>query len=155
MAADPKTQAALALHRFGFGPRAGSLASVSADPRGAVLAELDRPSAGRIADSDLLTTGESARAAFDFRQEKKATRLALRSEREASRAEGNKAKANASNGEMKPEGNAPPTDAMRTSPPTKPNPGPGIPQQIYLEEAKARLDSALGAEIGKTSDVTL
>ena len=79
MAPHPKTLAATALHRFGFGPRAGSLASVAADPRGAVLAELNRPGAGRIADSDLLTTGEAARAAFDYRQEKKAARLALRS----------------------------------------------------------------------------
>jgi uncharacterized protein (DUF1800 family) len=56
MALDPKTSAATALHRFGFGPRAGSIASVAADPRGAMLAELDRPGAGRIADSDLMTT---------------------------------------------------------------------------------------------------
>ena len=68
MALDSKTLAATALHCFGFGPRAGSIASVAADPRGAMLAELDRPGAGRIADSDLLTTGEAARAAFDFRQ---------------------------------------------------------------------------------------
>jgi uncharacterized protein (DUF1800 family) len=30
----------------------------------------------------------------------------------------------------------------------RPNPGPGVPQQIYLSEAKARFDAALGAEIG-------
>src|SRR6202011_2832222 len=30
----------------------------------------------------------------------------------------------------------------------KPNPGPGIPQQLYLEEAKARIDAALGADLG-------
>ena len=90
MAPDPKTLAATALHRFGFGPRAGSLASVATDPRGAMLAELDRPGAGRIADSDLLTTGEAARAAFDFRQERKAGRLARRSEREATQAEAKK-----------------------------------------------------------------
>ena len=28
------------------------------------------------------------------------------------------------------------------------NPGPGVPQQIYLDEAKARIDAALAAEIG-------
>ena len=87
MAPDPKSLAAIAMHRFGFGPRAGSIASVAADPRGAMLAELDRPGAGRIADSDLLTTGEASRAAFDFRQERKAARLVLRSEREATQAE--------------------------------------------------------------------
>jgi uncharacterized protein (DUF1800 family) len=30
----------------------------------------------------------------------------------------------------------------------KTDPGPGIPQQIYLEEAKSRFDAALGADIG-------
>jgi uncharacterized protein (DUF1800 family) len=46
VAPDPKTQAALALHRFGFGPRAGSIAAIASDPRGALLAELDRKGAG-------------------------------------------------------------------------------------------------------------
>jgi uncharacterized protein (DUF1800 family) len=154
MAPDPKTLAATALHRFGFGPRAGSLASVATDPRGAMLAELDRPGAGRIADSDLLTTGEAARAAFDFRQERKAGRLARRSEREATQAEAKKVadaaktagKADMAQAEMKPADGAP-ADTMQTAP-VKPDPGPGIPQQIYLEEAKARFDSALNAEIG-------
>ena len=91
MASDPKSLAATALHRFGFGPHAGSLASVAADPRGAILAELDRPGAGRIADADLLTTGEAARAAFDFRQERKAERLAMRVDREATQADAKKA----------------------------------------------------------------
>src|SRR4051812_12874958 len=91
MAVDPKMQAAKALHRFGFGPRAGSLSSVAADPQGAVLAELDRPGPGRVADADLLTTGEAARAAFDFRQEKKAAHLVLRSEHETAQVDANKA----------------------------------------------------------------
>ena len=160
MALDPKTSAATALHRFGFGPRAGSIASVAADPRGAIVAELDRPGAGRIADSDLLTTGEAARAAFDFRQERKAQRLAIRSERETMQAEGKKAadaartatNANMAQAEMKPAESAP-ADAMQSAP-AKANPGPGIPQQIYLEEAKARFDSALNAEIGLVDRLT-
>ena len=39
MAADPTIEAALALHRFGLGPRTGSIAAVAGDPRGALLAE--------------------------------------------------------------------------------------------------------------------
>jgi len=161
MALDPKTSAATALHRFGFGPRAGSIASVASDPRGAMLAELDRPGAGRIADSDLLTTGEAARAAFDFRQERKAARLALRSEQEATRAQSaTKAadaakaagKADMAQAEMK-QGDSAPAEAMQAAP-AKANPGPGIPQQIYLEEAKARFDSALNAEIGLIDRLT-
>src|SRR6202035_1413854 len=75
MARDPKAEAALALHRFGFGPRLGSIAAIASDPRGALLAELDRPGAGRITNPDLLDSGEAARAAFNFRQERKLHRL--------------------------------------------------------------------------------
>ena len=32
--------------------------------------------------------------------------------------------------------------------PARPDPGRAVPQQIFLQEAKARLDAALGAEIG-------
>ncbi|MGA7487132.1 MAG: DUF1800 domain-containing protein, partial [Xanthobacteraceae bacterium] len=67
MALDPKAEAALALHRFGLGPRAGSVAAIASDPRGALLAELDRAGAGRLASADLLTSGEAAHAAFAYR----------------------------------------------------------------------------------------
>ena len=77
MALDPKAEAALALHRFGLGPRAGSIAAIASDPRGALLAELDRPGAGRIADSDLLTSGAAARAvAFQQKAQRQNARAA-------------------------------------------------------------------------------
>ena len=153
---DAKTQAAVALHRFGFGPRAGSLASIGSDARGAILAELDRPNAGQISDSDLLTSGEAARAAFNFRQERKAYRLAQRAEREMAQNEANKAAQAAKEFAAKEaQASAPKTDvpAMEAAKPAaaqpaKADPGPGIPQQIFFEEAKARFDSALNAEIG-------
>src|ERR1700682_4135769 len=85
MALDPKFEAALALHRFGFGPRGDAIARIAADPRGAVLAEIERPNTGRIDHPDLLTGGEAARAAFDFRQEKKAVKLAEAADREAAK----------------------------------------------------------------------
>jgi uncharacterized protein (DUF1800 family) len=143
MARDPKAEAALALHRFGFGPRLGSIAAIASDPRGALLAELDRPGAGRISDPDLLASGEAARAAFNFRQERRAQRLAERAQQEAAKTA------------------PPPTAAGRAAvvpPPAagpemaaaqpKPNALPGFPQQVYLEEAKARIDAALGADLG-------
>src|SRR6202521_2163703 len=83
MALDPKAQAALALHRFGFGPRAGSVAAIAADPRGALLAELDRPGAGLITDPDLPTSGAAARTAFAFQQARKAAREAERAAQKA------------------------------------------------------------------------
>ena len=151
---DPKAEAALALHRFGFGPRVGSIAEIASDPRGALLSELDRPGIGRISDPDLLNSGEAARAAFDFRQERRAQRLADRAEREIARqsqasavarpgsaiqAPGDAAMAGAMEGKDKQAA----ADAAQ-----KPNPGAGIPAQLYLEEAKARIDAALGADLG-------
>jgi len=147
MARDPKAEAALALHRFGLGPRVGSIAAIASDPRGALSAELDRPGAGRIAHPDLLSGGEAARAAFHFRQEKRAQRLAQRAAREMEK-----------QAAAPPPAAAPPADAMakeagasaEKSMPEKPkrDPGPGIPQQLYVEEAKARIDAALGADLG-------
>jgi uncharacterized protein (DUF1800 family) len=151
MARDPKAEAALALHRFGLGPRVGSIAAIASDPRGALLAELDRPGVGRIADPDLLSGGEAARAAFHFRQEKRTQELAQRAEREMEKQAGTA---------PQPPAPAPPADApaMANEAATpaeksvlekpKRDPGPGIPQQLYLEEAKARIDAALGAELG-------
>ena len=72
MALDPRG-AALALHRFGFGPRPGSIAAIAPDPRAAVLADLDRPNAGQItAAAGLMTSGAANRAAFEFFAERNA-----------------------------------------------------------------------------------
>ncbi len=82
MAIDAKAAAALAMHRFGVGPRAGTLAAIAADPRGALLAELDRPDAGRISDPQLLTSGAAARAALEYQRAQRAARQAERRARE-------------------------------------------------------------------------
>ena len=137
MALDPKAQAALALHRFGTGPRAGSIAAIASDPRGALLAELDRPDAGRIVNPELLTSGDAARAAFAFQQAQRAARQAERAAQQA---------APQGTGGSQPE--TKPADQPDTPPAQRPNPGPGMPQQLYLAEAKARINAALGAEIG-------
>ena len=52
MSLDAKGAAALALHRFGLGPRAGSIAAIASDPRGALLAELDKPGIGQIVNAE-------------------------------------------------------------------------------------------------------
>jgi uncharacterized protein (DUF1800 family) len=135
MALDPKAQAALALYRFGLGPRAGSIAGIASDPRGALLAELDGAGAGRIGNADLLTSGTAARVAFAFQQAQRAARQAERAAQQAAA----------------PSGASPPQMNDQSAPPPPapvPNPGPGMPQQIYLAEAKARIQAALGAEIG-------
>jgi uncharacterized protein (DUF1800 family) len=147
MARDLKAEAALALHRFGFGPRLGTIAAIASDPRGALIAELDRPGAGRISDPDLLTSGEAARGAFNFRQERKARRLAERAQREAAK------NAPPPTPERQAAMAAPPAEPRMEAKagevaPSKPNALPGFPQQVYLEEAKARIDAALGADLG-------
>jgi uncharacterized protein (DUF1800 family) len=142
MTPDPKAQAALALHRFGLGPRAGSVAAIASDPRGALIADLDRPGAGRIGDPGLLPSAAAMRAAFNFRQTQRAARQAERATQQTSRpsADGN----TPAGSEMKP-AEQPDAPTPQAAPP---NPAPSLPQQIYLDEAKARLDAALGAEIG-------
>jgi uncharacterized protein (DUF1800 family) len=135
MARDPRAQSIVALHRFGLPSKLGSTDSIG-DTRSALLAELDKPDAALIKNDDLLSSSEAARAAFDFRQERKAARLAANAQSEA---EKQQAKEAASSEEKQPgqQNNA-----------AKPNPGPGLPQQIYLEESKARLESALAADAG-------
>src|SRR5512140_2210393 len=89
MANDRQRDAALALHRFGFGPRGDTIAKIATDPRGALLAELDQPDIARLAAPDLPGSAAAARAAFDFRQERKAARLAQRAGQPMAQADGN------------------------------------------------------------------
>ena len=127
MARDPRAQSIVALHRFGLPSKLGSTDLIG-DTRSAMLAELDKSDAALIKNDDLLSSGEAARAAFDFRQERKAARLAANAQ---SGAEKQQAKEAGSSEEKQPG-----------------TPGPGLPQQIYLEESKARLESALAADAG-------
>jgi uncharacterized protein (DUF1800 family) len=135
MALDPKAEAALALHRFGLGPRPGSIAAIASDPRAALIAELDRAGAGRLGTADLLSSGVAARAAFAYQQAQRAARQAERAAQQANAAGSGAPEMNAQSG-------PPPSAAPR------PAAGPGLPQQIYLAEAKARIDAALAADIG-------
>ncbi|HWF96676.1 MAG TPA: DUF1800 family protein [Xanthobacteraceae bacterium] len=145
MSLDPQTEAALALHRFGFGPRAEAIAKIASDPRGALLADLDRPGAGTIDNPDLLTGAEAAQAARDFRQVRKAARLAEHIQRDADQQAAQQAARNTKAGaDMQPG-----SDMMASAPaPAARDPKPAIPQEILLEEAKARLTAATTADIG-------
>jgi uncharacterized protein (DUF1800 family) len=138
MAADPKAQAALALHRFGLGPRRGSVNAIASDPRGALLAELDKPDAGQINNPSLPTSAQAFRAAFDFRSERQAAQI---SRREAEK-QGMAAMAASNPVEAAVSGMDRP-DAI-----ARPAPDPRAPQQVFQREAKARVDAATNAEIG-------
>ncbi len=135
MALDPQAQAAVALHRYGFGPKPGSLASIAADPRGALIADLEAKNA-QLAQNDLRSSGEAARAVFEFRQEKKQEKK-----------EEKKAEQAAAKNEAMAANDMQAGDAKPAAPAAKPA-GPPLPQQIYLDEAKAHFDAALDADIG-------
>src|ERR1043166_4837418 len=85
MTLDPKATAAIALHRFGLGPRPGSIAAIASDPRGALLAELDKPDISRVPAMGLRSSAEAMRALFDYRAERQARVKMARREAERQR----------------------------------------------------------------------
>jgi uncharacterized protein (DUF1800 family) len=131
MARDPRG-AALVLHRFGFGPRAGSIDAIAGDPRGALLVELDKPGAGQITKPDLPTSGAINRAVFEYQAERNAKQKLARKQAEQV--------AMASPGKEN-------TMETAAEAPAKPEEVP-LPRQLFLNEARARTDAALNAEIG-------
>ncbi len=144
MADDRTRDAAFALHRFGLGPRPGSIAALASDPRGALLAELDRPGVGRIDNPDLMTSAQSSRAGFEARAARNAQRVVAErakkeAERMAAQGEGMSAEAGKMADPAKPAEPAVPQQAQQTPTPERLN---------FLKEVKARLDAALLAEIG-------
>src|SRR5215467_11306439 len=147
MALDPRG-AALALHRFGFGPRAGTIAAIASDPQGALIAELDAPNAGKISDAGLLSSGAANRMAFEFNAERLAKqrldkkREELAKQEAAKLATENPAMQNAAmeNGGME----KPPEPK-----PAAPAPEPETPMlQNFFREAQAHYRAAIAAEIG-------
>src|SRR5215469_399774 len=146
---DPQTDAVLALHRFGFGPRAD--AKLAADPRGALLAELERPRAGSIDDPSLLTSAEAAQALRDFRQVRKAARLLGPDQPAEQKPARNPAPGpdmqqapGVQSPDMQPDMKSP-ADAKSAA---APNPGANLVPRVLLEEAKVRFDAAATADIG-------
>src|SRR5499427_9229547 len=125
-----KDAAALGLHRFGFGSTGNAITRIAADPRGALLADLERPGAGQLDAPDL-----AAREVFDFRAERAAEqKLASRRQKEMS-----------ASGEAQPVSE--PAKLMSLDGAALAQ-KPPLPQRIILSEAKARFDAAAGADIG-------
>jgi len=143
-----KEAAALALHRFGFGPAGHSIAAIASDPQGALLADLERPQAGLVA-ANLPSSQEAGRAFFEFRADQAAKqKLDQRAKKEA-----DANNATATNASLldcsKP---TQPCVAPPVPPTPKPmdNKEPPLPQQILQNEAKVRFDAAATADIGFT-----
>jgi uncharacterized protein (DUF1800 family) len=143
MSLRPKAVAAQALHRFGLGPRAGTIDAIASDPRGALRAELERPGVGLIANADLLSASQAATAAFNFRQQRQAREIAMRQEAEERAAAGAAGSDSSMAMEPKPDDAA----AANAAAPQRP-PEPDLPVELFRKEVKARLDSAMAAELG-------
>jgi uncharacterized protein (DUF1800 family) len=145
MMSNPRLEAALALHRFGFGPVASSIAAIADDPRGALLADLERPGAGRVAAANLPNSGQAARALFEFRAERQAKeRLAQRAKKQTESK--GMVVGTADDNAMKPNGDAqaPKPEAAQT----QQNQQPPLMAQLVQNEAKVRIEAAVAAEIG-------
>jgi len=139
MSLDAKGGAALALHRFGLGPRAGSIAAIASDPRGALLEEIEKPGAGQIVNADLLTSAQAARLNFAYNQQQQAKRIAARVSAEQQKT---------TMAVMTPEDTKPDDTAMMTVPGAA-EPQPATPPQRNVNrEVEARIAAAMNAEIG-------
>jgi uncharacterized protein (DUF1800 family) len=144
MRTDPRFEAALALHRFGFGPVAGSIAAIADDPRGAVLADLERPGAGRVAAANLPNSTQAARALFEFRAERAAKEKVV--QRAKKEAEANGSAAMGEGGAMKPAADARPAEPGQSQ--NQQNQQPPFPAQLIQNEAKVRIEAAVASDIG-------
>lgn len=145
-----KAAAVLALHRFGMGPRPGSIAAIGTDPRGALIAELDRPLALNAAAS-LPTSAKAYRTVADAnaRRTARAKQAQQQAKKQQMAAAGDQGQAQAQP-EGRAQGYAQEKDAaeMAAKQAADAIPDPGRP--IYLQEAKLRTEAALAADIGFT-----
>jgi uncharacterized protein (DUF1800 family) len=142
MSTSAKAEAVLALHRFGMGPRPGSVAAIGGDPRGALIAELDRPlvltaAAGipgsakafrTVADANARRTARAKQAQQQAKKQMAAAPGMSEDQAEGERQGGKDA------AEM----------AAKQAAAAVPDPG----RPIYLEEVKLRTEAALAADIG-------
>src|SRR3981189_1598728 len=136
MSSSAKAEAALALHRFGMGPRPGSIAAIETDPRGALVAELERSSTSLIAASSLPSSAKAFRAVNDANAKRQAKAVIAKKEQEAKRQQMSEAPSMQTPSMI--EGSTQGVGEMAQKIATEAVPDPGRP--IYLEEAKIRTE---------------
>jgi uncharacterized protein (DUF1800 family) len=137
MARDARA-AALVLHRFGLAPKVGTIDAIAGDPQGALIAELDKPAADLMSAAALPSSAAENRAVFEFNAARNAKDKLERRRREAAQ----KLAANSGmDSAMTAQPEPPPATADQPD-------GVPLPRQIFLDEAKARFDAAVAAEIG-------
>ena len=132
MSRSAKAEAALALHRFGMGPRPGSIAAIEADPRGALLAELDRPAISELAAANLPSSAKAYRAVTDAFAKRQAKAIVAKKEQDAKRQQMAEASA-MMEGAAQGQGQGAGEMAAKMAAEAVPDPG----RPIYLEEARS------------------
>jgi uncharacterized protein (DUF1800 family) len=156
MSSSAKAEATLALNRFGMGPRPGSVAAIEADPRGALIAELERSPASLAASSALPSSTKAFRTVADANAKRRARAIMAKREQDAKRkqvadasamvppamAEG----ATEDGKQQASKEQAGKEMAEKAAADAVPDPG----RPIYLQEAKLRMEAALAADIGLT-----
>lgn len=145
---DTKFEAALALHRFGLGPTPGSIAAIAGDPRGAILADLERPGAGLVAAANLPNSAAASRAFFEYRAKRAAElKLAARAKEQAAH---DGAAAGMSNNAA-PKAATTMTAAANTQSADQDDDkdqAKNVAVQLVQNEAEARIAAAVSADIG-------
>jgi uncharacterized protein (DUF1800 family) len=126
-----------------MGPRPGSIAAIQADPRGALIAELDRPSPGEVAMPGL-SSAKAYRAVTDAFAKRQAKAIVAKKEQDAKRQQMAQAPSMQTPSMTEEPMQGPGEMAQKIAAEAVPDPG----RQIYLEEARIRTEAAFGAEIG-------
>ncbi|MBB4397448.1 DUF1800 family protein [Bradyrhizobium sp. ERR14] len=149
MSNSAKAEAVLALHRFGMGPRPGSIAALGSDPRGALIAELDRPLVLAAAAS-LPSSAKAYRIVADANARRTArAKQAQQQAKKQQMASAPTAADDQAQPQLQTQGQAgQEKDAaeMAAKQAADAIPDPGRP--MYLQEAKLRTEAALAADIG-------
>jgi uncharacterized protein (DUF1800 family) len=143
MMTNSRLEAALALHRFGFGPAPGSIATITGDPRGAVLADLERPGAGLVAAANLPDSAQASRSFFEYRAKRQAEQKLAQRAKEQAMADNGVAKIDSAtqvNADAQPPDELPNQDSQNQS--------ANVGVQLVQSEAKVRIQAAVTAEIG-------
>jgi uncharacterized protein (DUF1800 family) len=144
MSSSATAEATLALNRFGMGPRPGSIAAIEADPRGALIAELERGPALLAAASTLPSSTKAYRTVADATAKRQAKAVLAKKAQEKANEQAKQQIAMAPT--MAEGANTGEDMAAKAAAEAVPDPG----RPIYLQEAKVRTEAALSAEIGFT-----
>jgi uncharacterized protein (DUF1800 family) len=143
---DTKREAALALHRFGFGPTPGSIAAIASDPRGAMLADLERPGAGLVAAANLPNSAAASRAFFEYRAKRAAEQKLA--QRAAQKAAQSGPTGTAKDGMAKTTSTMTAAAAAQAADQDTEKSPKNVAVQLVENEAQVRIEAAVGADVG-------